>query len=85
MKTHRAQIGFIVAVTVVGLALVGGPSGAAKSRIPEFGDLDPPATAPAPKTPSLRASLLLVKTGSSPCGTETYAIEVNGRRMALVC
>jgi hypothetical protein len=85
MKTHRAHTRFVVALAVVGLALAAGPSGAAKSRIPELGDANPPANAPAPPTSKLRASLVLEKAGSSSCGTETFTIKVNGRRMATLC
>jgi hypothetical protein len=85
MKTKNTTLRLTAfASTLAALALVAGPSGAAESRTPELGDLDPPAkeTAPAPK---LRASLVLVRVGSGPCGTETYAFEVNGRRLGLAC
>jgi hypothetical protein len=85
MKTKNTTLRLTAfASMLAALALAAGPSGAAESRIPELGNADPPPreTAPAPK---LRASFVLVQAGSGPCGTETYAFEVNGRRLALAC
>ena len=85
MKTKNTTLRLTAfASTLAALALVAGPSGAAESRIPELGNVDPPAktTSPAPK---LRVSLVLVRAASGPCGTETYAFEVNGRRLAMAC
>jgi hypothetical protein len=74
-----ATVGAVIAV-----ALAGASVGTATSRSPELGNADPPAKVE-PPTSGKRASFVLRRVSTSPCGTETYAIELNGRRLALVC
>jgi hypothetical protein len=83
MKSHITTIRLLAASgAVTALALVAGPSGIANSRIPELGDAKPPPKQAAPK---LRVSGQLVQIGQGPCGSETYAVVVEGHRRALLC
>ena len=83
MKSHTTKIRLLAASgAVIALALAAGPSGIAKSRIPELGDAEPPAKQPVPK---LRVSAQLVHVGQGPCGSETYAVVVDAHRRALLC
>jgi len=83
VRSHITKIRLLAASgAVTALALAAGPSGIAKSRIPELGDAKPPPTQAVPK---LRVSGLLVQTGQGPCGSETYAVVVDGHRRALLC
>jgi hypothetical protein len=84
MTIHRTIRLVTASCAVLVLVLAGGSPGAAKSRIPELGNADPPAkeTTPAQR---MRASFVLLRAGSGPCGTETYVIVVNGRRVAELC
>ena len=71
MTIHRKHTRVVVTVTaVLGLMLVSISSGDTKSQIP------------APKQP---ASVRLVQTNSGWCGSDTFAVLVNGRRAALLC
>jgi hypothetical protein len=70
MTIHRKHTRVIVTVfAVLGLVLASASSGEAKSRIP------------APKPGSVR----LVQTNSGWCGSDTFAVIVDGRRAALLC
>jgi len=83
MKSHITTIRLLAASgAVIALALAAGPSGIANSRIPELGDAKPPPRQPAP---TLRVSGQLVQIGQGPCGSETYAVVVEGHRRALLC
>ena len=84
MQGHSTKLRLLASGgIVVALALAAGPSGVAKSRIPELGDADPPAVQPAPKQRA--ASLKLIQLGPGPCGPETFAIEISGHRRAVLC
>ncbi len=84
MTIHRT-IGSVAATcAVIVLALAAGSPGAANSRIPELGNTDPPAKK-VPPAKARRASFVLLPAGSGPCVTETYVIELNGRRLATAC
>jgi len=84
MTIHRPIRLIAGTCAVLVLALAGGSPGAAESRIPELGNADPPAKEAAPAK-RLRASFVLVRAVSGPCGTETYVIYVDGRRLAELC
>jgi hypothetical protein len=84
MTTHRTIRLIAAGCAVLVLALAGLSPGAAKPPIPELGNADPPAMESA-RAPRARALFVLQRAGSGPCGTETYVIEVGGRRIAELC
>ena len=87
MKSHTTKIRVLAASgAVIALALAAGPSGAAKSRIPELGDADPPAVQPALQpAPRQQASFRLTQLSNGPCGSETYAFTISGHRRVVLC
>jgi hypothetical protein len=74
----------LTAGVVVAIAGFGGGSAAATSACPEARTACQPI-GQRPGGTDRRASFQLVRTGSSVCGTETFAIVVNGQRKALAC
>ena len=86
MKSHITKLRLLAASgAVTALALAAGPWGSAHSRNHELGDEKPPPPPPKQTVPKLRVSGQLVQVGQGPCGSETYAVVVDGHRRALLC
>jgi hypothetical protein len=82
IRRTKARIAAVGCAAIV-LGLAGGSLAVAKSPGPERGTADPPAKSSPPKTRA--ATARVVQVGSGQCGTETYAVEVDGRRVAVLC
>jgi hypothetical protein len=81
MYTKLITLSAGLVLTVAGL---GSGASAAPSACPEARAACQPIGA-RPAGPDRRASFQLVRTGSGPCGPETFAIVANGQRKAVLC
>jgi hypothetical protein len=72
---------------VIAVAGFSGGSAAAPNACPEAAHYacQPIGARPAAPAPAKRASFQLVSLGPGVCGTETFAVVVNGRRKTILC